>query len=94
MQLLSPFAGALVNVAAQVTAGRRAGGSDKFGAIRMDSLITAAARALAAGDPLAALNRVALREDAPEYLLDDALAELDALKEKVQSLDRALRRQK
>lgn len=29
----------------------------------MDSLITAAALALAAGDPLAALNRVALRED-------------------------------
>jgi DNA-binding transcriptional ArsR family regulator len=29
----------------------------------MDSLITAAARALAAGDPLAALNRVALRDD-------------------------------
>jgi tetratricopeptide (TPR) repeat protein len=31
----------------------------------MDSLITAAARALAAGDPLAALKRVALRDDAP-----------------------------
>src|ERR1700687_4949757 len=30
----------------------------------MDSLITAAARALAAGDPLGALNRVALRADA------------------------------
>jgi Flp pilus assembly protein TadD len=29
----------------------------------MDSLITAAARALAAGDPLGALKRVALRED-------------------------------
>lgn len=29
----------------------------------MDSLITAAARALAAGDPLGALNRVALRDD-------------------------------
>ena len=29
----------------------------------MDSLITAAARALAAGDPLGALNRIALRED-------------------------------
>jgi len=36
----------------------------------------------------------ALRENAPEYLLDDALAELEALKEKVQSLDRALRRLK
>jgi hypothetical protein len=30
----------------------------------MDSLITAAARALAAGDPLGALNRVSLRDDA------------------------------
>ena len=36
----------------------------------------------------------ALHENTPEYLLDDALAELDALKEKVQSLDRALRRLK
>jgi hypothetical protein len=35
----------------------------------MDSLITAAARALAAGDPLAALNRVALRDDAPALAL-------------------------
>ena len=31
----------------------------------MDSLITDAARALAAGDPLGALKRVALRDDAP-----------------------------
>jgi hypothetical protein len=31
----------------------------------MDWLITAAARALAAGDPFGALNRVALRDDAP-----------------------------
>jgi hypothetical protein len=35
----------------------------------MDSLITAAARALAAGDPLGALDRVALREDAPALAL-------------------------
>src|SRR5687768_8890163 len=35
----------------------------------MDSLITAAARALAAGDPLGALNRVALRDDAPPLAL-------------------------
>jgi hypothetical protein len=35
----------------------------------MDSLITAAARALAAGDPLGALNRVALRNDAPALAL-------------------------
>lgn len=35
----------------------------------MDSLITAAARALAAGDPLGALSRVALRDDAPALAL-------------------------
>jgi hypothetical protein len=35
----------------------------------MDSLITAAARALALGDPLGALKRVALREDAPALAL-------------------------
>ena len=35
----------------------------------MDSLITAAARALAAGDPLGALTRVALRDDAPALAL-------------------------
>src|ERR1700749_3052281 len=35
----------------------------------MDSLITAAARALAAGDPLGGLQRVALRDDAPALAL-------------------------
>ena len=35
----------------------------------MDSLISAAARALAAGDPLGALKRVALRNDAPALAL-------------------------
>ena len=35
----------------------------------MDTLITAAARALAAGDPLGALKRVALRDDAPALAL-------------------------
>jgi len=35
----------------------------------MDSLITAAGRALAAGDPLGALKRVALRDDAPALAL-------------------------
>jgi len=35
----------------------------------MDSIVTAAARALAAGDPLGALNRVALRDDAPALAL-------------------------
>src|SRR5262245_19207959 len=44
-------------------------GSYKCGGIRMDSLITAAARALARGDPLGALKRVALRNDAPALAL-------------------------
>jgi hypothetical protein len=35
----------------------------------MDSLITLAARVLAAGDPLGALKRVALRDDAPALAL-------------------------
>src|SRR5687767_3842470 len=35
----------------------------------MDSIFTAAARALAAGDPLGALTRVALRDDAPALAL-------------------------
>ena len=35
----------------------------------MDSLITAAARALAVGDPLGALKRIALRDDAPALAL-------------------------
>jgi tetratricopeptide (TPR) repeat protein len=43
----------------------------------MDSLITAAGRALALGDPLGALKRVALRDDAPALALRGiALAQL------------------
>jgi hypothetical protein len=54
-----------------------AGGSDTCDAIQMDSLINAAARALAAGDPLAALKLVALRNDAPGLgLRGIALAQL------------------
>ncbi|MDR0200769.1 MAG: helix-turn-helix domain-containing protein [Delftia acidovorans] len=46
----------------------------------MDSLITAAARALAVGDPLGALNRVALRDDAPALALRGiAMAQLGDL---------------
>src|ERR1700740_3698632 len=44
-------------------------GSDKCVGISMDSLITAAARALAAGDPLGALKRIALRDDPPALAL-------------------------
>ena len=46
----------------------------------MDSLITAAARALAAGDPIGALNRVALRDDPPALALRGiAMAQLGDL---------------
>ncbi|RON57699.1 helix-turn-helix domain-containing protein [Pseudomonas frederiksbergensis] len=46
----------------------------------MDSLITAAARALAAGDPLGALNRIALRDDAAALALRGiAMAQLGDL---------------
>src|ERR1700728_2544885 len=46
----------------------------------MDSLITAAARALAAGDVLGALKRVALRDDAPALALRGvAMAQLGDL---------------
>ncbi len=45
-----------------------------------DELIAAAARALAAGDPLGALNRVALRDDAPALALRGiAMAQLGDL---------------
>src|ERR1700685_1007394 len=46
----------------------------------MDSMITAAARALAGGDPLGALKRVALRGDAPALALRGiAMAQLGDL---------------
>src|SRR5580693_6559038 len=46
----------------------------------MDWLITAAARALAAGDPLGALKRVALRDDPPGLALRGiAMAQLGEL---------------
>ena len=58
----------------------------------MDSLITAAARALAAGDPLGALNRVALREDAAALALRGiAMAQLGELERAKSLLRRAAR---
>ena len=58
----------------------------------MDSLITAAARALAAGDPLAALKRVALRDDAPALALRGiAMAQLGDLGRAKALLRRAAR---
>ena len=58
----------------------------------MDSLITAAARALAAGDPLGALKRVALRDDAPALALRGiAMAQLGDLVRAKALLRRAAR---
>jgi hypothetical protein len=58
----------------------------------MDSLITAAARALAAGDPLGALKRVALRDDAPALALRGiAMAQLGDLVRAKALLGRAAR---
>jgi hypothetical protein len=58
----------------------------------MDSLITAAARALAVGDPLGALKRVALRDDAPALALRGiAMAQLGALERAKALLRRAAR---
>ncbi len=58
----------------------------------MDSLITAAARALAAGDPLGALNRVALRDDPPALALRGiAMAQLGDLVRAKTLLRRAAR---
>jgi hypothetical protein len=58
----------------------------------MDSLITAAARALAAGDPLGALKRVALRDDAAALALRGiAMAQLGDLVRAKALLRRAAR---
>jgi hypothetical protein len=58
----------------------------------MDSLITAAARALVAGDPLGALKRVALRDDAPALALRGiAMAQLGDLVRAKALLRRAAR---
>src|ERR1700680_674059 len=58
----------------------------------MDSLITAAALALAAGDPLGALKRIALREDAPALALRGiAMAQLGDLVRAKALLRRAAR---
>jgi len=59
----------------------------------MDSLITAAALALAAGDPLGALNQIALRGDAPALALRGIamaqLGDLDRAKALLRSAARA-----
>ena len=56
----------------------------------MDSMITAASRALAAGDPLGALKRVALRDDAPALALRGiAMAQLGDLVRAKELLRRA-----
>src|ERR1700729_3233881 len=69
------------------------GGSYKCDGIAMDSLITAAAQALAVGDPLGAPKRVALRDDPPALALRGiAMAQLGDLaraKELLRSAARA-----
>src|SRR4249919_678372 len=76
-----------------IKSGMTRGESDKCDGISMDSLITAAARALAAGDPLAALKCVALRDDAPALALRGIamaqLGELTRAKELLRSAVRA-----
>lgn len=58
----------------------------------MDSMITSAGRALAAGDPLGALKRVALRDDAPALALRGiAMAQLGDLARAKDLLKRAAR---
>lgn len=58
----------------------------------MDSLITAAAQALATGDPLSALKRVALRDDAPALALRGvAMAQLGDLVRAKELLKQAVR---
>ncbi|UYO92908.1 helix-turn-helix domain-containing protein [Pollutimonas sp. M17] len=58
----------------------------------MDSMISAAAHALAAGDPLGALDRVALRDDAPALALRGiALAQLGDFSRARMLLRRAMR---
>jgi tetratricopeptide (TPR) repeat protein len=58
----------------------------------MDSLITAAARALALGDPLGALQRVALRDDAPALAMRGiAMAQLGDFARAKSLLQRAAR---
>ena len=58
----------------------------------MDSLITSAAGALAAGDPLGALKRVALRDDAPALALRGiAMAQLGEFVRARELLRRAIR---
>src|SRR5438270_5090578 len=58
----------------------------------LDSLITAAARSLSAGDPLGALKRVALRDDAPALALRGiAMAQLGDFKRAKELLRSAAR---
>jgi tetratricopeptide (TPR) repeat protein len=66
--------------------------SNKCDGKEMDSLIGTAARALAAGDPLAALKRIALRDDAPALALRGiAMAQLGDLARAKELLGNAAR---
>jgi tetratricopeptide (TPR) repeat protein len=73
-------------------ADRRPGESDKCDGIFMDPLIAAAGRALAAGDALTALKRIALRDDAPALALRGiAMAQLGDFRRATELLHRAAR---
>src|SRR5262245_4209531 len=80
LSLRVPMRSVAVQSRGSHSVGCRNGGSDKCVGIRMDSLITAAALALAAGDPVGALKRIALRDDAPALALRGiAMAQLGDL---------------
>src|SRR4030095_15694632 len=74
-RMLKPFGETVWSGADNICSGAR-----RCGETPMDSMITAAARALATGDPLGALKRVALRDDAPALALRGiAMAQLGDL---------------
>lgn len=76
----------------ETTAKRGPGVSNNRDGIQMDPLIAAAARALAAGDPLTAMKRVALRDDAPALALRGiAMAQIGDLSHARDLLQRAAR---
>ena len=76
----------------RLSAGRKATGSDKCVGIWMDSVIAAAARALASGDALGALNYIALRDDPPALALRGiAMAQLNDFARARKLLRRAAR---
>jgi len=86
------FGAEAASIAVDPGAAPARGGSDKRVGICMDSLIAAAARALASGDAFGALNYVALRDDPPALALRGvAMAQLGDLVRAKALLRRAAR---